>query len=297
MKKIKQTINTKLIHPVRSSILLANFWLNNYKKVIWMIGAGRSGTTWVSNLINYKKNYREIFEPFHPHRVREMSFLLPHQYIRPGNKNSQFENMASDEFRGTFLNYKANKCNKHLFYDGLLIKDIFANLFASWVSNQFPNVKIILLIRNPFAVALSKFKKRKRYWMKNPLEFLDQSELCEDYLYPFEDLIRKIGRNNDYIQNQLLIWCIINYIQLLQFQQNQIHVVFYEDIYTNPNYELTRIFDYINPGNKECTVDIPEVVRNWPSRVSGKGNNFKTGIPPVSSWKNELTVKQIDAGH
>ena len=90
--------------------------------------------------------------------------------------------------------------NRRIFYKGLLIKDIFVNLFVYWAVQHFPGVKVVLLIRNPFSVALSKYKTRTWFWLADPIALLDQPDLYEDSLQPFEDLIRRVGSGTDYIQ-------------------------------------------------------------------------------------------------
>ena len=44
---LKREIKFKLIYPIRNIVLVANQWIGNYEKVIWLIGDGRSGTTWL----------------------------------------------------------------------------------------------------------------------------------------------------------------------------------------------------------------------------------------------------------
>ena len=59
---LKQRFKNKL----RSTVMAANYYLGSYQDAIWLVGEARSGTTWVSDLINWDKRYREMFEPFHP---------------------------------------------------------------------------------------------------------------------------------------------------------------------------------------------------------------------------------------
>ena len=293
---IRQAIKAKISQRVSDFALITNYWLNNYAEVIWVIGDGRSGSTWVSSLINHDKRYREMFEPFHPQLVSGMNFLLPHQYIRPRDSNKQLEMIASRVFSGRFKNRRVDSESHSLFYKGLLIKDIFANLFSCWVSVHFPEVKIILLIRNPFSVALSKYKLKNWFWVTDPLELLEQHALYEDYLQPFEDLIRKISSEGNYLLRQILIWSIINYVPLCQFKRGQIHLIFYEDVFTNPSHEISKVFGFIKPhmGNRPVDLDRESVDR--PSRFSEHESNIVRGTMPVTSWKNELTSRQIDAG-
>jgi hypothetical protein len=153
-----------------------------------------------------------------------------------------------------------------------------------------------MLIRNPFAVALSKYKKKDWFWMTNPEELLTQSALFEDYLYPFEDLIRDAG--NDYIEKQILIWSIIHYVPLLQFKEEQICIVFYEDIYEYPDRELPVIFDFIKSGTNDHLDNKGwSEILNRPSRYSRMESNILKGKSPITSWKNELSARQIDNGY
>ena len=68
----------------------------------WAMGDGRSGTTWVADIINHDKRYREMFEPFHPNRVTDMDFILTHQYMRKDENNGKLELLAKDIFVGKF---------------------------------------------------------------------------------------------------------------------------------------------------------------------------------------------------
>ncbi len=283
-----------LARSVKRSFLKFNYLIGNYQKVIWLIGDGRSGTTWVTNLINHRKMYREMFEPFHPYLVEEMKNFVPHEYIRPGDPSVKNLKIASQVFSGKFLHDRVDRENDSFFYDGVLIKDVFANLCSYWAFQNFPHIKIVFLIRNPFAVALSKFKKKTWSWMTNPLDFLEQLDLHEDYLHPFEKLIKDVSNRGDYIQNQILIWSIINYIPLLQFGSKQIHVVFYENIFSDPNYEVAQIFNYVREEIVE-TIDIPPLVLRSPSRVTTEWRDFSKN-EHLGSWKNELTTEQIDRG-
>jgi len=244
---IQNKIRSKFLYPIERMILNINYLLNNYKEVVWLLGDGRSGTTWVSNLIKEEKLYREMFETFHPLLVDKFSFLLPHQYMRPEVSNERFKQFSSDVFSGKFTHPRVDFSNHSLVYKGLILKDIFANLFAYWVSIRFPQIKIILLLRNPFSVAISKNRKKEWYWLTEPLNLLEQPDLYEDYLVPFADIIRDVSDDIDYITSQVLIWSIINYVPLRQFKPDKIHIVFYEDMLINPNHEVAKIFHFLIP--------------------------------------------------
>jgi len=280
----------------RFAIIRANYYAGNYQNAVWLIGDGRSGTTFVSSLLNWNHKYREMFEPFHPIYVKQMKSLPFHKYIRPNDANNAFTRIAADVFTGKLTSPFIDIANRRFVYKSLLIKDIFANLLANWAYHTFSDleIKVILLLRNPFAVALSKYKKKHWHWMTDPKEFLKQQQLMDDHLHPFKDLIENIS--DDYIERQILIWSIINYVPLRQFNNNQLHVLFYEDIVSQPREELTSLFNYIDPTLDSLAIDCALQKLHVPSRVSGSESNIKKGQSPIDSWQKEITPKQLKNG-
>lgn len=277
---------------IKNSLKSLNYKLNyfsgNYRRRIWLIGDGRSGTTWAAGLINWKKNLREMFEPFHPFFVEEAKNISRHLYVRADDKKNDLNRVAPLVFSGKLVNRRVDADNSfRRKYDGLLIKDIFANLFAFWAARRFPDLKIILLIRNPFAVALSKRRTNSTLWMTEPKDFLQQSELFEDHLNPFKDLFLQTG--DDYFEKQILIWSVIHYVPLRQFERERILPVFYEDLYTNPEREMKKICEFTDAENENGWTKIFDK----PSRVAWEKSNVVSGKSPVTAWQSEVSKTQI----
>ena len=55
----------------------------DYRDTILLAGSGRSGTTWVSDIMNYDNEYRYIFEPFHPRKVDFSKEFGHRKYMHP----------------------------------------------------------------------------------------------------------------------------------------------------------------------------------------------------------------------
>jgi hypothetical protein len=293
----KHRIKLKAVSLSRRIAYRANYLLNNYREVIWLVGDGRSGTTWVSNLINHDKQYREMFEPFHPRLVIDADFIEANQYIRKSHMDEKLMTFASNIFSGKFTHARVDRCNCSYRYNGILVKDIFANLLCYAISHNFPKVRPVLLIRNPFSVAISKYKKKEWFWVTEPLDLLAQKDLYEDYLHQFEDIIRKTSAKKNYILNQILIWSIINYIPLRQFNPGRIHICFYEKIYTEPDREISSLLRFVRNKGDDYQVNINKEIVNKPSRVSGAESNLRLGTCPISSWQSALNPRLIDDGH
>lgn len=291
-----QNIPHRIFDQIRPLILRANYYMGNYQSAVWLIGDGRSGTTLVADIINYNRRYREMFEPFHPQFVKAARNFQMHQFIRPGTGKSDAERFFKNIFSGYMVDPFVDASSTKLLYRNLIIKDIFANLVAKWVLNRFTeySIKPVLLVRNPFAVALSKYKTKDWAWMTNPGQFLFQTDLLEDYLKDFKPVIESVS--NDYIERQILIWSIIHYVPFKQFRNKELYVLFYENLLNNPETEIYSLLQYLGEPVSDATMQKILLVLKKPSRVVGKNSTILQGNSPIESWKKEISKQQIKNG-
>jgi Sulfotransferase domain len=254
----------------RDFALTANYLLGRYRKeVIWVVGDGRSGTTWLSSIINWHGRYREMFEPFHPELVPMMRSLRPFQYVRVGSLAGEFRDLVDMVFSGRLRDARVDSQTAPHLHSGLLVKDIFAHLFVAAVLHELPAVKLVLIIRNPVDVALSKLKLRSWWWPEGPRLFLDQENLMKDYLHPFEAQIASCS--SDFVVRQVMIWAILHYVLLRQRRQFRAHVVFYESLRGSPERELTTLFHFLQVDalRDGLPVALLDAIKS-PSRMSQK---------------------------
>ncbi len=116
-------LKSRLIDIPRRNVLRLNQRLGRFDDVVWLIGDGRSGTTWISNLVNYDHRYRDVFEPFHPRRASGMEFVRPHLYLRPGDLDPPLRKAAGAVFSGRFTHPKTDAMNVRPWYAGMVVKD------------------------------------------------------------------------------------------------------------------------------------------------------------------------------
>lgn len=259
------------------------------REVIWVVGDGRSGTTWVSNLINSRKQYRYLFEPFHPTLVPWMNKYMQFQYLRPDTTSRYFLDRGRVVFGGQLRHPRIDSHNQTRNHGGLLIKDIHANLFIKWVDVQFPHVKKVMILRHPCAVALSKMKMKKWIWPQEPDIFFAQPELCQDHLSGFEHVTE---RAESLFERYILTWAILHYVPFQQLTNRQIHLVFYEELCTNSERELRRLFTYLGEPT-DFDPDLTELLKT-PSRTSGGHSAIVAGTDLIGGWRTELTPAQIE---
>lgn len=268
---------------------LINYYLGNYKETLWLVGDGRSGTTWISELLTADQNYREIFEPFHKKFNNGMKTMHSTPYQRINSDNDQLENLVNKVFKGKYVHSRSESKTINRSPEGLLIKDIFANLFFMWATEKHKNIKSIFIMRHPFSVAQSKSRLKNAFWERNPEDFLNQKYLYEDFLMPFEEVISK--HTDDIFIKHVKTWCIINYVPLMQMKDKNRNIVFYEELKRKPEIELLKLLSYVSIEkiNERAEMILPRI--KTPSRTSW-GNGHSSN----NYWSDNLSQSQIKQG-
>lgn len=254
-----------------------------FSKTVFLAGSARSGTTWIGNIINHDNSYRVYFEPFHPEKVPEFSSFKNRQYFRDETRNPEFLEPLDLLLKGKIGNKWLNSRNKNFFAGKLLVKDIRANLLLHWIKKHHPHVKIILLLRHPCAVALSRIKLK---WGGSVSQFLNQPELLEDHLDPFLPMIRAAEGD---LETCVTSWCVENYVPLRQFKPGEIMVCYYENFILDPEAEVRKMKDFIGepfPGNLDDILSFSSDT-NWNKSVhSGNEENM------MNRWKEEISPEE-----
>jgi hypothetical protein len=255
-------------------------------KVVFLAGTGRGGTTWVSHLLNYRNEYRYIFEPFPSPKARICDAFKHRHYLRPENNDPGLRAAADTILSGRFRNGWIDRYNRRLVSRKRLIKDIRANLLLKWLHTHFPEVRIILLLRHPCAVASSRTKLgAKLGWVPYLDEFLTQPELIEDFLSPFRGAIEQAKTD---FEKHIFAWCIENYVPLRQFQKGEIHLAFYESFCRRPAEEIARMFAFLGESLDDRVwrdVAMPMLAR--------KDSAIFSGDSLVDGWRKHVSAQQL----
>lgn len=283
-----ESLISKIWRKIRSRIFID--YHQDYRSAIFLAGVGRSGTTWVSEIINYNNEYRYVFEPFHPYRVSEVKGFTYHQYIRPQNHDPRLLESAKAVLSGRIRNAWTDAYNKKTFSNKRLIKDIRANLLLKWLHTNFPEMPIILLFRHPCAVANSwirlGWEKESLGTRTNIETCLCQQELVEDFLKPYK---KHIQNAEDDFEKNVFFWCIQNYVPLRQFKHGEIHLAFYENFCEKPRDEISRLFSFLNkPIDEKIFTSLKR-----PSWLTSRKSAIITGGSLIDGWRKHVSPWQI----
>jgi hypothetical protein len=271
---------------IRASLsrMLAGLYVDlgkgDHRNSVFLAGSGRSGTTWLSEIINHKGTYRYVFEPFNPREVGVVRQFRSKQYLRPDDRREEFLEPARLVLTGEIRDPWTDRFHGRFAARRRLIKDIRANLMLGWMHANFPGMPIILLLRHPCAVVASRLALG---WKDNLSETMEQEELVEDFLLPMESEIRAAS---DDFERHLFLWCIDNYVPLMQFESGQIHLAFYEDLLVSPEEELRSLFTFLGE-------DFDERIYRKLGRPSPLSRKNAAG-PSVDGWRSLTSPRRLE---
>jgi FkbM family methyltransferase len=218
---------------------------------VWLVSDGRSGSTWLSSILNHRKNFAEYFEPLHSMFSPELFGEPLITYERPGQLSDKIRDFYAHVFSRKWSLPRSGPNNPE--NRSVLVKDIHALLLAKAVSAEFPKIEVVCLVRDPVAVAASKLTMESRgsVWFREPALLLRNELLRSDWLSPFEKIIWEASTQ---FEKYVMLWAIMYHIISRQFEQSKITYVRYSDSQERI-IEIANKFSYVENdsevGNSE----------------------------------------------
>lgn len=288
MKMLHMTKERKgKFHPEHiRNVMRRRYYLDlssDYRDSLVLAGTGRSGTTWISEVINYRNEYRLMDEPDRNGRIEAFAHFNAIQYIRPDDDNSAYLEPLALALSGRLRNDWADRFNTRIVSNKRLVKFIRASLYLKWLVDHFPGLRVALLMRHPCAVCLSQSRLDWEIDLHDIL--LVQPQLMADFLEPFRD---QIAAADTLCEKRLWMWCVENYVALAQLEPGDVHLAFYESFCEEPTKEIERLFNFYG---KEWDASIDEAMRK-PSNSSKPDSAIVTGKSRVDSWMKHITDDQ-----
>jgi hypothetical protein len=257
----------------------------DHRRSVLVAGTGRSGGTWLCDILNQRNEYRLVFEPFHPKRAPWMRPFGERPYLRPDAEAPEFLELARSVVTGRVRHAWTERFNRRFVAHRRLIKEDYANLMLKWLHVNFPGMPLVLLLRHPCAVALS-FVTHQYKGAVMPL--LERETLVQDFLHPFVPEIRKA---RDVFERTLFLWCVEALVPLRQLRPGEVHVVFFENLVRSPESEIARLLAYIGRSPEDLPLDLEKL--KTPSLTARRASSAVwTGADPVESWLEKVSDAQ-----
>lgn len=253
-------------------------------QAIILAGSGRSGTTWLGNIMAANPNIRIIFEPFDRRRVPDAASVPLRPYARVGDKHPAWELFVRQVLCGRIHNEWVDQQGKRWWATRCLVKTIRATLLLGWIDHLF-HPRIVFMTRHPCAVVLSRVKLK---WESHLDVLLAQPQLLTDHLEPFVDLIH--GAQTE-VQKQAVLWCVENLVPLHQLREHNWVFCTYEQLYRQPQAESERILQAVGI----CKTPLTQRAIRQVSMVTRPDSALLTQGDPLTDWQRHLSTQDIDS--
>ena len=256
------------------------------QRSVFLAGTARSGTTWLGELIAAQQPTRMMFEPFHPQKVPDYGAYNYFQYMRPEEDDAALEAFCARVLTGQIRNPWIDRDIRVLRPQARIIKDVRANLLLKWLSRRFPDLPVVLLLRHPCAVVLSRMELG---WATDQdiAPMLSQEKLVDDFL---KDKIEFIAQARHDEEKHAVIWAIHNAVPLAQFADGGIHIIRYESLLSDTAACLHELMTSIGGAFDDRLS--PQYAQ--PSNTSSLATALEGAAVANRRWEQRLSKAQIE---
>lgn len=259
------------------------------KKDIYIFGSGRSGTTWLGELIMHA-GFDFIFEPLNLEHMNKLGFDVPSDDDSQlyADKNSQvvlsdyLDLAVSGKVRNDWTVRYDTRHRKRK-----VVKFIRANLMLDWFLDQYDFIPLFVT-RNPYSVIASQIETK---WWDKEVDDLDKyindDVLSNGLLKDYQEYL-----NSDFtkVEKHALKWAIEQYIPKTQGVWEKVHLVYYDDLVRDTEAVMKNL-------SHVCNFNLNRHIRNSYRKPSFSTVTHKDNFDnydPLSNWKNVLSPKDKD---
>jgi hypothetical protein len=266
---------------------------------VFVAGTGRSGTTWIADVLASCRRCFVIYEPLRASLVPGVPKCAgggdhPAVYLRPEDESAEWEQFFHSLFGGqvsccwTRQEWRSAKSSLlHMLparahaalaayqyhrqqrkAEHCIIKDIRGNMMIGWLSRRFP-VRVVYLTRHPCAVVGSRLKLN---WEDSLWRVIVQPALEADYLQPHRELIEKAATP---LRRMAVHWCIENLVPLSQLAANPDWIALsYEACAVDPGGTFADLFAKLRLSPTPATASAMKALASSPTTDVGKPHRW-----------------------
>jgi len=188
---------------------------------------------------------------------------------------------------GKLRTWWTDSSNKKIVVTKRLIKDIRINLMLEWINKRYPEIPIVFLIRNPFAVVES-WNRAKWSYLKPKKRILEQKNLLEPLLP--KNVFYNYEMASSPLENHFYNWSINYYLPLKTFRNNEIFITYYENYLKDPLDEVKNLFSYLNKSFDGKALD---TLKEF-SRTTRTDSPLKKSEDILMAWKKKYTEEEMN---
>lgn len=212
------------------------------ERAIYVTGSARSGTTWVAEVICAALGARLIFEPLHHNGPLPG---LPH-FTDPSASPPELTEGLRRALSGALNTRKVNLFQHGGWFSRRVVKDIRPGVLSA-VRALHAQVPIILLLRHPLDVAVSKYdlENRPGNWWDTGGAVRELRRHADDPTRTLAPLAQRaleaIAHCPDPLAEYVAVWCVENALALGCFPDARGVAIRYEDLIAEADARFSEI--------------------------------------------------------
>lgn len=205
------------------------------KRIIGIFGVPRSGTSWLGQIFNSSPETRFAYQPMFTEKFRDQIHARSTEkemrdYLRRiYDAQEDFLTQKDEMDKGQLLSFKKESQYPEIF----VFKEVMYLYMIPRFLRNLPEMKIVMLLRNPYAVL--------RSWYNAPKEFYPEWDIKKEWLFAQSKNWFLPERYYGYHR-----WkeSIILANELLEEFPDRVYVIRYEDLDENPFDYAQEVFQF-----------------------------------------------------
>lgn len=288
--------NKKLKHFVLNNANLFNRHKPSRRPSVLIFSLPRSGSTWLQELIWSQPEFKYVNEPLN----------LKGDWLHKKSGINGFKELYTAAVRDKLINYFKGfidgkhhfmnpnplRKNSRFFTSRIVFKvihggEVYINDIA-----QSTNSKIVYLLRNPIAVALSRKQIPRN-------EELTSDFVLSRFTLEEQKFAKEIISTGSDMERKIMLWCIQNKLALQHRNSNWL-VISYEQLTCYPEKVLTTLAAHCELSDLKTmikNVNIPSAVTTQSEgdsvRLMQEDNDNRKHL--INSWRSKVTVEEMSS--
>jgi len=274
-------------------------------KPIVIAGFGRSGTTWLSDIISKSLGGMLLFEPFHP-KIYPYADQIAYatSLDDPSNIKTHWQEIKHGEIRNKWLirNHLRTPYEDtpskyiDLLWDNtpvLGFKTIRANHLLSLLNQTLGGIRPLYIIRHPLA-CLTSINRRPMFWKEFGWDWHWQTFLQRlSRTFDIEhSLHSRIKSDNEKI---IFMWAISQHVAISQVKDLGGCITSYEDLYLTPFEEVHKILSHLGYEDHSIHPSYlfePSMTSMRTFHNSGEYSHLVNNQFPNFFWEEDLSPQE-----
>jgi hypothetical protein len=272
---------------------------------ILVLAGGRSGSTWLMEVIAAEPGMKFVNEPFHPIMLNRAGLPTGLETSLPWHfrKILDVPLEAEDQFRSYLLDDRATQIKGpynvfspdfHWITNRRILKEVTATAIGEWIDDQKLGFKIVYLIRHPLPTALS--WGQFLLWAQGNilpaqahlLHPVFRKKFLNGGLY---DYAWSVLRDGSDLEKYVLEWCLQNLAPLRAIQSGRDWIVItYEELVLSPVLAIHWLADRLqlrHPDRLTKGMGVPSATTD-PKRI--KLIQQESAIRRVQEWRSKVSL-------